>query len=156
VSPPIEEKLQEVRDRIRAVSPPAFAGALGIELVDLKHGAAVVKMTLSDHHLLHSGGLIHAGSVFGLADTAAGWGCLASLPAGVGGFTTIEGKANLTASAARGDVLTATAVMVHGGRSTQVWDVHIHRARGDRPVGLYRCTQMLLAAERNGTIETAS
>jgi acyl-coenzyme A thioesterase PaaI-like protein len=35
--------------------------------------------------------------------------------------------------------------MVHSGRTTQVWDVTVTRARDGRVIGLFRCTQMLLA-----------
>jgi 1,4-dihydroxy-2-naphthoyl-CoA hydrolase len=126
----------------------AFAAGLDIAIEELGPGRMVGRMVLADHHLIQAGGLVHAGTVFGLADTCAGWGCIASLPDGMRGFTTIEGKINLIATATHGDTLLATAVMAHGGRTTQVWDVEVTRQRGMRNIGLYRCTQMLLTSPR--------
>jgi 1,4-dihydroxy-2-naphthoyl-CoA hydrolase len=94
-------------------SQGAFAAALGITIQELGPGRMVGRMDLEDHLLIEPGGLVHAGSVFGLADTCAGWGCLASLPDGIRGFATIEGNINLIATAGRGDTLLATAVMKH-------------------------------------------
>jgi 1,4-dihydroxy-2-naphthoyl-CoA hydrolase len=109
----------------------------------------VGEMILEDHHLIQAGGLVHAGAVFGLADNCAGWGCIASLPEGMHGFATIDANINLIATAAQGDTLVATAVMEHPGQTTQVWNVEVARQRGQRNVGLYRCTQMLLASTRS-------
>jgi uncharacterized protein (TIGR00369 family) len=114
----------------------------------LGHGRMAGRMVLGDRHLIQAGGLVHAGTVFGLADNCAGWGCVASLPEGMHGFATIEANINLVATAGHGDALLATAVMAHAGRTTQVWTVEVTRERGLRPVGLYRCTQMLLASPR--------
>jgi uncharacterized protein (TIGR00369 family) len=135
---------EDLRTHILRSSQGAFAAALGIAIVELAPGRMMGRMDLGDHLLIEAGGLIHAGSVFGLADTCAGWGCLASLPEGVLGFATIEANINLTATAGHGDTLLATAVMEHAGRTTQVWNVEVTRQRGRRTIGLYRCTQMLL------------
>jgi uncharacterized protein (TIGR00369 family) len=129
-------------------SQGAFAAGLDIAIEELGPGRMVGRMVLADHHLIQAGGLVHAGTVFGLADNCAGWGCIASLPEGMGGFATIEGKINLMATTGRGDTLVATAVMEHSGRTTQVWNVEIARQRGPRNIGLYRCTQMLLTSPR--------
>jgi uncharacterized protein (TIGR00369 family) len=126
----------------------AFAEALGMTIEELGPGRMVGRMVLADRHLIQAGGLVHAGTVFGLADNCAGWGCVASLPDGMRGFATIQGNINLTATARRGDTLLATAVMEHAGRTTQVWNVEVARERGPRTIGLYRCTQMLLTSAR--------
>jgi 1,4-dihydroxy-2-naphthoyl-CoA hydrolase len=139
-----ERTPEDLRAHILRSSQGAFAAALGITILELGPGRMVGRMGLADHLLIEAGGLIHAGSVFGLADTCAGWGCIASLPEGIGGFATIEANINLTATAGRGDTLLATAVMEHAGRTTQVWNVGVTCQRGQRNIGLYRCTQMLL------------
>jgi uncharacterized protein (TIGR00369 family) len=127
----------------------AFAAGLHIDLAELGPGRMVGRMVLEDHHLIRVGGLVHAGTVFGLADTCAGWGCLASLPEDRRAFTTIEGNINLVATAGQGDELRATAVMEHAGQTTQVWNVEVARQRGSRTIALYRCTQILLASSRS-------
>jgi 1,4-dihydroxy-2-naphthoyl-CoA hydrolase len=127
----------------------AFAEALSIAIEELGPGRMVGRMVLGDQHLIQAGGLIHAGTVFGLADTCAGWGCVASLPDGMRGFTTIEANINLIATAGHGDTLLATAIIEHAGRTTQVWTVQVARQRRQRTIGLYRCTQMLLTSARS-------
>ncbi len=88
-------------------------------------------------------GFLHAGSVVTLADTCAGYGCVANLPAGAVGFTTIELKSNHLGTA-RDGTIECTAKPVHLGRTTQVWDsVVTHRETG-KTIALFRCTQMVL------------
>jgi 1,4-dihydroxy-2-naphthoyl-CoA hydrolase len=88
-------------------------------------------------------GFLHAGSVVTLADTAAGCGCLALLPEGAVGFTTIELKSNHLGTAREGTI-ECTAKPAHLGKTTQVWDsVVTHRETG-KTIALFRCTQMVL------------
>lgn len=88
-------------------------------------------------------GYLHAGTVVAFADNACGYGCAASLPAGAIGFTTVELKANLLGTAREG-VVRCTARLVHGGRTTQVWDAEVRAEGSDKPMALFRCTQMAL------------
>jgi uncharacterized protein (TIGR00369 family) len=92
--------------------------------------------------LLAPNGYLHAGTVVGLADSACGYGCLASLPESATGFTTIELKANFLATAREG-TLACEAHLVHGGRTTQVWDATVTRDDG-KTLALFRCTQLIL------------
>jgi 1,4-dihydroxy-2-naphthoyl-CoA hydrolase len=94
-----------------------------------------------EQHLLAPTGYLHAGSVVALADTICGYGCLASLPEGATSFTTIELKTNFLGTALDGTI-SAEATLVHGGRTTQVWDA-IVQAEG-RSIALFRCTQLVL------------
>ena len=77
-----------------------------------------------------------------LADSACGYGCIASLPDGATGFTTIELKTNFLATALEG-TLRAESRLVHGGRTTQIWDATISDEQG-KTLALFRCTQLLL------------
>jgi 1,4-dihydroxy-2-naphthoyl-CoA hydrolase len=122
-----------------------LAELLGISVVEIEPGHAILALKLRPELLLKTG-FVHAGTVVSLADTSSGYGCRASLPEHAGGFTTMELKANLLASATAADELRSEANLVHGGRTTQVWDVEVSRSRGGRVIGLFRCTQMLLAA----------
>ena len=67
-----------------------------------------------------------------LADTSCGYGCILSLPEGGTGFTTIELKTNFLRTAREGTI-TCEAALVHGGRTTQVWDAHVKTPDG-RPM----------------------
>ena len=136
------------RDRWRAdfeqLGLGTLAELLGISVAEIGPAHAILTLKLRPELLLKTG-FVHAGTVVSLADTSAGYGCRASLPEHAGGFTTVELKANLLASATAADELRSEATMVHSGRTTQVWDVAVTRARDGRVIGLFRCTQMLLA-----------
>jgi len=117
-------------------------GHLGIEIVEVS--AERVRATLSVRQaLLAPNDFLHAGTVVTLADTCAGYGCMAALPAGASGFTTIELKSNHMGTA-RDGVIECIATPVHIGRSTQVWDATITHRGTARTIALFRCTQMLL------------
>jgi hypothetical protein len=88
------------------------------------------------------------GTVVALADSCAGWGCLATLPDGIAGFTTSELKVNLVATTQMPDALICVSQMLHGGRSTQVWDATVTRSRNGRAIAHYRATQHLLTEQR--------
>jgi uncharacterized protein (TIGR00369 family) len=93
--------------------------------------------------LLAPNGYLHAASVVGLADTAAGYGCVESLPEGAVGFTTIELKSNFLGTLTAG-VLAAEATLVHGGRTTQLWDVSVTDEATGKLLAAFRCTQLVL------------
>ena len=88
-------------------------------------------------------GFLHAGSVVTLADTACGYGTVLNLPEGASGFTTIELKTNFFTTAMAGRIL-ATAVPVHRGRTTQVWDAEVVSEASQKRMALFRCTQSVL------------
>jgi 1,4-dihydroxy-2-naphthoyl-CoA hydrolase len=89
-------------------------------------------------------GYLHAAVIVALADTSCGYGCVLSLPEGATGFTTIELKTNFLRTAREGRI-GCEARLVHGGRTTQIWDATLADAEG-RPLALFRCTQLLLRA----------
>jgi 1,4-dihydroxy-2-naphthoyl-CoA hydrolase len=116
-------------------------GLLGIEFDELEHELVRARLPLRQA-LFAPNGYVHAGTVVALADTACGYGCMLSLPDGATGFTTIELKTNFLRSAKEGTI-TCDAQLVHGGRTTQVWDATVRDAEG-RTMALFRCTQLLL------------
>ena len=87
--------------------------------------------------------ILHAGTVVTLADTCAGYGCLANLPPGATGFTTIELKSNHLGTALEGTIA-ASAKPAHLGRTTQVWDAVVTHKTSGKTLALFRCTQMIL------------
>lgn len=86
---------------------------------------------------------MHAGAVVALADTTAGFGCVANLPEGASGFTTIELKTNFLSTLLDGSMVTEGR-MVHGGRTTQLWDVEVLDEATGKTLALFRCTQLIL------------
>lgn len=116
-------------------------GLLGIEVDSIEAGQVSMHLVLRDE-LLAPNGYLHAGTVVALADSACGYGCIASLPGGATGFTTIELKTNFLGTALKGTLL-CEAKRVHGGRTTQVWDATVTDESG-KTLALFRCTQLLL------------
>ena len=116
-------------------------GYLGVVITDVRPGILLAELPLREH-LFAPNGYLHAGSVVSLADTAAGYACLAHLPEGAS-FTTLELKANFV-RALREGVLRCEARAVHLGRTTHVWDAIVTGDGDERPVALFRCTQLVL------------
>ena len=94
-------------------------GYLGVVITDVRPGLLLAELPLREH-LFAPNGYLHAGSVVSLADTAAGYACLAHLPEGAS-FTTLELKANFV-RAVREGVLRCEARAVHLGRTTHIDD----------------------------------
>lgn len=115
---------------------------LGIEVVRIERGRAELRLPVRDV-LLAANGYLHAASVVALADTASGYGCMASLPEGAAGFTTIELKSNFLGTVTEGAVA-VVATLLHGGRTTQVWDAPVTDEASGKVLALFRCTQMVL------------
>jgi uncharacterized protein (TIGR00369 family) len=116
-------------------------GLIGIEFDTSE--AEVVRARLPLRKALFApNGYVHAGAIVTFADTACGYGCLLSLPDGATGFTTIELKTNFLRSAKEGPIA-CEARLVHGGRTTQLWDATVSDPDG-RTMALFRCTQLVL------------
>lgn len=138
---PVATTPPDLHTRLAARLHGGLPGLLGLELVEVRPGYLCMQLTIAPHHMA-ANGYLHAGTVVTLADTACGFGCIASLPEGAHSFTTVELKSNFLRTATAGR-LEARATLVHGGRRTQVWDATIVDADG-RTLALFRCTQMLL------------
>jgi 1,4-dihydroxy-2-naphthoyl-CoA hydrolase len=117
-------------------------GYLGIEILRVADGEVAARLEIQPH-LLAPNGYLHAGTVISLADTAAGYGCMANLPEGALGFTTLEIKSNHLGTAREG-AIACVAKPAHRGRTTQVWDVEVVNEANGKTIALFRCTQMLL------------
>lgn len=115
-------------------------GHLGLKIEAVGAGLMRGSFEVAEHHLAPNG-YLHAGSVVTLADTACGYGCFVNRPDGAENFTTIELKSNFVGTARSGRV-EVEAKLLHGGRTTQVWDATV--SAGGKPIAYFRCTQMLL------------
>ncbi|MCU0636559.1 MAG: PaaI family thioesterase [Gemmatimonadaceae bacterium] len=131
-------------DDLNRRRPDTLVAHLGITFTRVDDGALEAEMLIGPH-VMAANGYLHAGSVVALADTCAGFGCIAHLPPTATSFTTVELKANFLGTA-RDGVVTCTARLVHGGRTTQVWDATVTHAVTGKTIALFRCTQLLLYA----------
>ena len=117
-------------------------GHLGIVITHAAPGELHAELTVQPH-LMAPNGFLHAGTVVTLADTSSGYGCVASLPPGATGFTTIELKSNHLGTA-RDGTIACVAKAAHLGRNTQVWDATVTHRETGKTIALFRCTQMIL------------
>jgi 1,4-dihydroxy-2-naphthoyl-CoA hydrolase len=114
---------------------------IGVEIVTVGDDGAVHSRLALRPELMAPNGFLHAATVVALADTSCGYGCVARLPEGASGFTTIELKASFLGTAREG-VIECRATPLHLGRTTQIWDavVTVFQSR----IAVFRCTQMVL------------
>lgn len=116
-------------------------GHIGIRITAVSEGRVEAALDVRPVHLAPNG-FLHAATVVALADTATGYGCARSLPPNATGFTTAELKANFLGTARTGE-LHCVASLLHGGRTTQVWDAVVDDD-SQRAIAVFRCTQILL------------
>ena len=129
-------------EQLTAVTFGTFPGLLGIEFLSAGEGSVRARLPVKPE-LLAPNGFLHAGAVVGFADTACGFGCRIALPDGAAGFTTVELKSNFLGTATEG-ALVCAAHLVHGGRTTQVWDATVTNEGTGKTVAVFRCTQLVL------------
>ena len=119
-----------------------FPGLVGLEVTAIENGQVAARMPIRPD-LWAPNGYLHAAAVAALADTCTGYGTICSLPEGATGFTTAELKMNLFATLTEGVAL-CDARMLHGGRTTQVWDATISDEATGKSLAVFRCTQIIL------------
>lgn len=92
----------------------AFMTTLGARLTRIAPGEVEIELPVSAH-LTQQHGFVHAGAVATIADSAAGYAALTTMPPGAG-ILTAEFKINLLAPAA-GERLLAKGRVVKAGRT---------------------------------------
>lgn len=120
-----------------------FPSLIGLEVIAMRPGFASMQLKIREE-LLAPNGYLHAGVVVTLADTACGYGCIYSKPANAKSFTTIELKSNFMGTAKPNSVLNCEARLVHGGKTTQVWDAEVREAEKNKLIAAFRCTELLI------------
>jgi 1,4-dihydroxy-2-naphthoyl-CoA hydrolase len=117
-------------------------GLIGLRVVSLSSEGLESRLEVRKE-LMAPNGFLHAATVIAIADTSCGYACVANLPQGASGFTTLELKANFLGTTREGAIF-CRATPVHLGRTTQVWDAVVTIEGTDRRIALFRCTQMVL------------
>lgn len=117
-------------------------GLVGLQILEVAPERVLSRLEVR-REVMAPNGFLHAASVIALADTSCGYGCLALLPEGASGFTTIELKSNFLGTA-RDGAIACSARPLHLGRTTQVWDAEVSIEGTGARIALFRCTQMVL------------
>jgi len=113
-------------DKARTLS--AFPEMLGIELLEVTTERVVGQMLVTEN-LVNRNGVLHGGALISLADTLGGTGALMNLAPGKT-TTTIESKTNFLRAIPVGQIAKGTAVCLHPGRTTSLWQTTISRPDG--------------------------
>jgi uncharacterized protein (TIGR00369 family) len=129
-----------------ARSADKLPGHLGIVITEVNTSEVRGELPVTES-VMAPNGFLHAGTIVTLADTVAGCGCLAHLPATATGFTTIELKSNHLGTALDGSIV-GVATPVHLGKTTQVWDARVTHKESGRTLAVFRCTQLILYAQQ--------
>jgi 1,4-dihydroxy-2-naphthoyl-CoA hydrolase len=117
-------------------------GLVGLRILSLTPEGLQSRLEVRQE-LMAPNGFLHAATVIALADTSCGYACVANLPKGASGFTTLELKANFLGTTREGAIY-CRATPAHLGRTTQVWDAEVTIEGTEKRIALFRCTQMVL------------
>jgi uncharacterized protein (TIGR00369 family) len=88
-------------------------------------------------------GALWAPAIVALADTLCAYGVSTVWPEGATAFTTVELKCNFMGTLGAGAVK-GVAQMLHGGRTTQVWDATLTNEETGKLLAVFRCTQIII------------
>ena len=133
---------RESVEGLNAANTGKLPGHLGLVITTVEPGLVEGRFTARDDLVAHTGYLL-AGAVLSVADILCAYGVSTVWPDGATGFTTAEVKANFVGTVRDGEVL-CTARLLHGGRTTQVWDASVTAAATGKLMAVFRCTQIML------------
>ena len=133
-------------EQLNGANVGKLPGLLGLEITVVEPGRVVGRFAVRPDLVAHTGFLL-AGSVLTVADILCAYGVSTVWPEGATGFTTAEVKCNFMGTLTEGTVL-VSATMLHGGRTTQIWDAAIEDESTGRLMAVFRCTQIILYPRR--------
>jgi len=121
----------------RGLDDRGLPGTLGIEILELTDDRVVATMPV-DARTHQPFGILHGGASVALAETVASLGAAGRIDRNA--FMAVGQEINANHLRPKSDgVVTATAVPVHVGRSSQVWSISIVDEAG-RMICVARCT----------------
>jgi 1,4-dihydroxy-2-naphthoyl-CoA hydrolase len=115
--------------------------ALGITVTTLEKGKVVATMPV-DERTRQPFGLLHGGASVALAETVASIGAYELVNKETEAVAGLEINANHVRGKRDGTV-TATATILHHGKTTMVWDIQIVD-EDNKPICISRCTMAVL------------
>lgn len=133
--------LKEI-DQIHADSKNHLMGTLKIEILKLTNTYAEAIMPVTQIHQQPMG-FLHGGATIALAETLGGIGSFYLLEENyycVG----MQISANHIATTTVGDKVIAKARLLHQGRRSHIWDIHIYSEKMDKLISSVRVTNAIL------------
>lgn len=135
--------MDERARRLNDFGRDRLPGLLGLEILTCTAERVTGRIPITPP-LIAGTGFLWAPVVIALADTLCAYGTGENMPAGARSFTTVELKTNFLGTVGVGATILGEATPVHRGRTTQVWDAVVRADGRERPLALFRCTQMIL------------
>ncbi len=135
----------ELTKKIAAQVVP-MARTLGVQLVDVERDKIVANVPVREE-LSTSPTMMHGGAIMAVADYLGAIGTVVNMERGAW-TTTLESKTNFFRAVPVGTTLTAEAVPLHKGRSTQVWQTSLYREDG-KLAAIVTQTQMVLYPDKD-------
>jgi uncharacterized protein (TIGR00369 family) len=129
-------------EKLNAANAGKLPEHLGLTVTEVVEGRVVGRFTVRADLVSHTGYLL-AGVGLTLADLLCAYGVSTVWPEGAKSFTTAEVKCNFIGTALEGEV-EVVAMLIHGGRTTQLWDAEIRSLASGRRMALFRATQIIL------------
>ncbi len=105
-----------------------FWKLLGMEVMDVKKGRAIMKLPFSEK-LTQPDGVAHGGAIFSLADTSVATALLGLIDRNET-MLTVEMKINYIKAAKGGEIL-SEAKIIHRGSNTAIGDVEVRNSEGE-------------------------
>lgn len=119
----------------------SYANLLDVRIISATTDEVVAEMPVTSA-LLNGNGVLHGGAIMSLADHVGGTAAVINLPQGMA-TTTIESKTNFLRPIRLGDTAHATAIALHKGRKTGIWQTTIRRGDG-KVAAIVTQTQMIM------------
>ena len=132
-------------EQLRANGTKNLADTLGIKLTELTKERVVATMPV-DERTRQPFGILHGGASVALAETVASLAATMNADLETSAVVGIEINANHI-RAKRDGMVTGTALPIHVGRSTQVWEVKIVDEE-QRTICVSRCTLAVVPKPR--------
>jgi 1,4-dihydroxy-2-naphthoyl-CoA hydrolase len=129
-------------EKLNGANIGKLPGHIGLEVTEVADGRVVGRFTVRPDLVAHTGYLL-AGAVLSVADILCAYGVSTAWPDGANGFTTAEVKCNFTGTLREGEAI-CIATLLHGGRTTQVWDARVEDPATGKLMAAFRCTQVIL------------
>jgi len=129
-------------EKLNKANEGKLPGLLGLEITNVEDGLVEGRLPVRTDLIAHTGYLL-AGALLSVADILCAYGVSTVWPEGASGFTTVEVKCNFVGTTRDGAVL-CRAGLLHGGRTTQVWDAEMTSEATGKLMAAFRCTQIIL------------
>ena len=135
-------------EKLNQANEGKLPGHLGLTVTEVAEGRVAGRWTIRPDLVAHTGYLL-AGVVLSVADILCAYGVSTAWPEGANGFTTVEVKCNFMGTLREGAAV-CVAELLHGGRTTQVWDARVTDEATGRLMAAFRCTQIILYPKAEG------